>query len=314
MRFCSVLLVAAVVHADVHVSVYNNTAFGWPSIVNRTLPSLANIPNLLTPFTSAVVQGQLYPTSTPTTWGLFEVVIDAGHVRLWVDDHLLVDGGPAVAPPLQCPYPGGDPSQLPGYFQWLGTQMPINGTGDPRSMTSLGGDCTKGCSREVCSQLCVELAQHGCVGFVTHQHQFDFCSMRRLAPGLPSSEWKSLLVATSLPFTSYTVQSATVPTDPKWCPPTTSPAPPGTNGTAAYAIPIPFLPGLAYAKFRLEITTGATVPHVLGLKMNNSHFPDSRMTSNVAEAELRYQEVRSTHFNLFLRYQTQRAFLRHNAR
>ena len=170
--------------AELRAVVYGNTAHAGPPVSNSTVASLADVPALLRPWHSAVVQGRV----TAQEWALFSVDTDAGFVRLRVDDHLLVDGGPAAPVAPTCAFPGGDPSALPGYDQWQDTWMPVNGSDDPRSMSGLGGDCKTGCSERVCQALCEKLAPQGCVGFYTHKHQWNFCSMRKL--GSPSDTWQ----------------------------------------------------------------------------------------------------------------------------
>jgi hypothetical protein len=274
--------------AELSVAVYGNTAHAGIPAVNTTVGTLNQARSLLQPWHSAVIQGRI----TAREWALFSVDTDAGYVRLRVDDHLLIDGGPAAPPAPSCAVPGGDPSALPGFLQWQDAFMPTNGTDDPRSMSNLGGDCTKGCSRSVCQALCAELAPHGCIGFYTHKHQWNFCSMRKL--GSAADKWQDVLRSTIEPYTAYTLQAA-CSADSGFCPLGAPPPPPavGANGTAGYAIPIPMLPGRTYAKLRLELTLGAVVPTRFALLINSTVVAPQRLSSTVAPAERRYDQERA---------------------
>ena len=189
--------VAGSARAELSATVYGNTAHAGQPVHNGTVAELVDVLQLLEPWQSVLIEGQL----TAQEWALFSVDTDAGFVRLRVDDHLLVDGGPAAALPPSCSFPGGDPSALPGYLQWQDTWMPANGSSDPHSLSSLGGDCVKGCSRAVCEALCEKLAPQGCIGFYTHKHQWNFCSMRKLASSADS--WQEVVEATTQPYTAY---------------------------------------------------------------------------------------------------------------
>ena len=281
-------LAVTVVRAELSATVYGNTALAGPPVLNTTVAELAGVLHLLEPWQSVVVEGQI----TATEWAVFSVDTDSGFVRLRVDDHLLVDGGPAAALPPSCSFPGGDPSALPGYLQWQDTWIPVNDSTSPRSMSNVGGDCTKGCSRSVCEALCEKLAPQGCIGFYTHKHQWNFCSMRKLASS--ADKWQDMVRATSQPYTAYTRQ-ASCPTDSTFCPAGAAPPPAGAgaNGTAGYAVPIPFLPERTFAKLRLELTLGAAVPTKLVLLMNGTAVAQHKLSATVAPAERRYNEERA---------------------
>ena len=105
-------LAVTVVRAELSATVYGNTALAGPPVLNTTVAELAGVLHLLEPWQSVVVEGQI----TATEWAVFSVDTDSGFVRLRVDDHLLVDGGPAAALPPSCSFPGGDPSELPATF------------------------------------------------------------------------------------------------------------------------------------------------------------------------------------------------------
>ena len=134
--------------------VYNNTATAGPPVSNTTLDSLRSF--RLPALHSAVLMGQL----TLTQWSVFSLAGNAGYARLWVDDHLLIDALLTPAGPNRpsCPVPGGDPNPVPGYRRWANANMPTEGSNDPHSMRSLGGDCTQGCSLSVCKALCEKLS------------------------------------------------------------------------------------------------------------------------------------------------------------
>jgi hypothetical protein len=280
--------VAGSARAELSATVYGNTAHAGQPVHNGTVAELVDVLQLLEPWQSVLIEGQL----TAQEWALFSVDTDAGFVRLRVDDHLLVDGGPAAALPPSCSFPGGDPSALPGYLQWQDTWMPANGSSDPHSLSSLGGDCVKGCSRAVCEALCEKLAPQGCIGFYTHKHQWNFCSMRKLASSADS--WQEVVEATTQPYTAYTRQ-ASCPTDSSFCPAGAAPPPAGAgaNGTAGFAIPIPFLPGRTYAKLRLELTLWATVPTRLALLANGTAVAANKLSAAVSAAERRYDAERA---------------------
>ena len=176
------LLCIRLATAELLATVYPNTAFADAPTLNGTVPLLDSVLPNLNPWQSIVFQGQV----TEPGWHLFSVDVDEGHVRLWVDDHLIVNGGPAVPPPPACSYPGGDPTALPGYLQWLAAQMPLAGADDPRSMAAEGGECTHGCSASVCEALCEKLA-----GRFSFNGQFALVGCNSLpclaaAPPLPS--------------------------------------------------------------------------------------------------------------------------------
>lgn len=64
----------------------------------------------------------------------------------------------------------------------------------------------------------------------------------------------------------------------------------GTPPSAAYAIPVPFLPGASFSKIRLELTTsiGALIAGSLSFLANGSAVPDAALSATVAESERRY--------------------------
>ena len=285
--------------AALTATVFNNTAHAGLPVHNLTVADPLDVLRLLEPWQSVVIEGRVAGTAAARApvWALFSVDTDAGFVRLRVDDHLLVDGGPAAAAAPSCSFPGGDPSALPGYSQWLDVWMPVNSSSssDPRSMAGLGGDCTKGCSRAVCEALCEKLAPQGCVGFYTHTHQWNFCSMRKLASA--ADRWQDLLQATTQPYTAYTRRASCPSAGGSFCPAGAPPSPAGAgaNGTAGYAIPVPFLPGRTYSKLRLELTLGATVPTRLALLANGTALTASKLEldSTVSAAEQRYDVERA---------------------
>ena len=93
------LLLAAgtvLTQADLHATVYGNTALapdGTEHVGSFDGTSLTGLQ--LRPYSSVLIQGQLTPATAPDVeYALFSVSTDAGYIRLWVDDHLLVDGGP----------------------------------------------------------------------------------------------------------------------------------------------------------------------------------------------------------------------------
>ena len=110
------------------------------------------------------------------------------------------------------------------------------------------------------------------MGFVTHSHQWNICSLRRLAS--PTDTCSADLQTTSGPFNYYARQGAPgCGFNASFCP-ADGPPPPGppppAAGKAAYAIPIPFLPGRRYAKIRLELTVGDKAPTELELAINGT--------------------------------------------
>jgi hypothetical protein len=311
---CALVWPVQLAYAELSAAVFGNTALAGIPVSNSTIAQLSTVLSLLRPWHSAVIQGQI----TAQEWALFSVDTDAGFVRLRVDDHLLVDGGPAAVPAPSCTFPGGDPSSVPGYLQWQDAWMPVNGTDDPHSMSSLGGDCTEGCSQHVCQALCEKLAPKGCIGFYTHKHQWNFCSMRKLG----GDRWQDVLHATSAPCascstehmdpgvclyscadcpvvradTAYTRQASCPGHDGRsFCPAGAAAPPPGVgaNGTAGYAVPIPFLPGRSYAKLRLELTLGAVLPTRLSLRINGTAVAASKLSATVSQHERRYDTERA---------------------
>ena len=132
------------------VAIFNNTAAAGPPVSNMTLDSLQSF--RLPALHSAVLMGQL----TLAQWSVFSLAGATGYARMWVDDHLLIDAPLTPTGPNRssCTVPGGDPNAVPGYRFWSKANMPTQGSNDPHSMRSLGGDCTAGCSLAACKALC----------------------------------------------------------------------------------------------------------------------------------------------------------------
>ena len=273
--------------AGLEVAIFNNTAASGPPVSNMTLNSLDSF--RLPALHSAVLMGEL----TLAQWAVLSLGGIAGYARLWVDDHLLIDGllTPAGPNRSSCMRPGGDPNPLQGYRRWSKANMPTVGSNDPHSMRPLGGDCTHGCSLAVCKALCEKLAPQGCVGFVTDAGETNVCYMRRLAGSGDSCERE--LVADDK-YDSYTRDSSgpacTIPPD--FCP---SGGQPITPPTAAYAIPVPFLPGATTSKLRIEITTSLDAIDREGLMLlaNGTKVSDSSLSAVVVPAERRYFSERA---------------------
>jgi hypothetical protein len=288
----------AAVHAELLFQLHNNTALSGGGAA-APIANLGAASAKLGDFQSATLQGQL--TVAPQ-WAVFSVEADrpGAFVRLWVDDHLMLDEAvvpvtpaPAPTPPQpRCPHPGGAalPS-VPHWKMWQGVDLPTSGTDDPHSMRGDGGDCTSGCSLASCVALCDKLRTKGCVGFVTAPGSFKVCYMRKLQGSSDSCE-KQLHTGE---YDSYTRDSCINNTS--FCPPGTPapvPAPPKIPGVAAYAIPVPFLPGLTYSKVRVEITTAVIAsPVSLTLKINGTAVPDHALSSTVAAPELKYHSERA---------------------
>ena len=293
--------------AELLLQLHNNTALSGGSSA-APVAGLGEASARLGSFQSATLQGQL---TTKPQWTVFSVEADhpGAYVRLWVDDHLMLDeaivpAGPAPSPagPPGCAHPGGTPvrrgtshwGRWTHWKLWQGVDLPTQGTDDPHSMRGDGGDCTSGCSLESCVALCDKLQAKGCVGFTTSPGSFEVCYMRKLSSVGGDSCEKQLHTGH---YDSYTRDSCINSTT--FCPhagtPSPSPAPPPElPGVAAYSIPVPFLPGFAYSKLRMEVTTAAVAsPITLTLKMNGTAVPNSALVSTVAAPELKYHSERA---------------------
>eukprot|EP01050_Picozoa_sp_SAG11_P022704 SAG11_NODE_4361_length_1933_cov_1.818975_2_plen_282_part_00 len=255
--------------AGLHITTFPNTALAGATSRNGTLPSLSSL--TLPALSSAVLEGEL---TLSHEWAIFGLRAQRGFARLWVDDHLMLDTelagsvppapSPSPSPIAKCAAPGGDRSALAGYSKWVGANLPTSGTNDPHSMRTAtpSGDCAHGCSLAVCAALCEKLEPQGCVGFVANRANWDVCFMRKLSlQGDSCAAQLSSRSQADVKFTSYTREvAANCNTSSTFCPPggghAPPPMPPPTpKGVAAYAIPVPFLPGRSFAKIRIEITT-----------------------------------------------------------
>lgn len=281
-------------HASVSVTVYNSAALAGTKLFNGSVPNLNAAVASLKPWQSIAIQAELHPPPA-VSWALFSIEADAGYVRLWIDDHLIIDrelGRASPGPGPRCQHPGGDIEPLSGYLRFAGANMPTYGVNGLRDFRPVGGDCTRGCNATVCAALCSKFADQGCVGFVTHiGSSWDACDMRMLV-GSTASCAKQL--ENKLGFTSYTkIGAPGCAIDLTFCP-----HEPSTPAMATYAIPVPFLPALSgekatFSKVRLELTAGKVAPTFLRLKMNGSVVPDAILSSTVALPEIRYYEERA---------------------
>ena len=171
------LLVTTATFGSVLVNFFNNTALAGPSQSHAqathfgfegppVLPASVN-PSAF----SASWQGML--SATPGTSAIFSVETDAGYVRLWVDDHLLVDSS-VTGGTSHDPVPEG------AYTKWPHTNID---DGKGRGMKDVGGDCIDCGSTAKCIDKCEKLKDKGCVGFVAAQGNgtsVTDCYMRKL--------------------------------------------------------------------------------------------------------------------------------------
>ena len=172
------------------VVVYNSTAFAGAVVYNGTSSTVGfnTTETVIVGGQTAVWTGQV---TVPEGMYLFGVDTGGiGYARLWVDDHLLVDGSPSPPPPSPIqPLP--TPAVDGKYTEWDSANIATPG----HSMQDLGGDCnitTCGGSFAKCAAKCDALASQGCIGFVTGSEPGgdSVCYMRKLAPG---ESWLSLL-------------------------------------------------------------------------------------------------------------------------
>lgn len=271
-------------YCDISATFYANTAHAGEGTFTGTFNSLEDAALKLDANSSVTFAGQLSHTGVQ----ILALDGDNGYARLWVDDHLLIDQNLAPPSPPRCADPGGDPAPVPGFLRFA-ADLPTNGPDDPHSMREDGGDCVSGCSPEVCVELCTKLVRKGCVGFVTEQaNPFRVCYMRKLAGGDCGGE-----LVSSTQYTAYvrpdTFQCKIAP---EFCPAAAGQK--GGPATADYAIQIPFLPGAASAKLRLELTVaGSHPPTRLRLLANGTEIPASAFSAVVAPAEARYHAERA---------------------
>jgi hypothetical protein len=136
---------------SVQLLVFNNSALSPPALVNSTVAAFGDLPAGLdlAPYRSAVWQGTL--SAPASTYYRFAASFSTGYVRLWVDDHLLLDSAAAgggggghdpaavedcrtVSAALAVPvpfFPGARSSRV---------RLEYTGTGSINSSSSSGGD------------------------------------------------------------------------------------------------------------------------------------------------------------------------------